>query len=245
MRPLTDAHCHAHELGEDELARLAESFEMLVAVSDDLESSLRTAALAEKFKFLVPCVGIHPWSLRSWEAVEGQLRELERVAVERGIQCLGEVGLDLAFVPQTYELQLKTLGWVLDLAKDLDLAVNMHAAKAWRQALDEVGRRGLRRVLFHWYTGPIDVLAEIATQGYLISINPTVKVSRKHLEVAKFAPLHAITFESDGPYEYRGLSLTPRLIPEAVSLVASERGVDVGELAAAASENLRRFLEVS
>ncbi len=238
----TDAHCHAHEMPPEELEAYSEVFEIIVAVSDDLESSMRTLDLAERYKFLHPCVGIHPWTVGEARDLEEQLRGLEKLVAKGGVTCLGEIGLDKAFVPQTLDRQLEVFRRLLDLARDYDLAVNLHAAKAWRLVLAEVVARGVRRALFHWFTGPLDVLREVVARGYLVSINPTVKISSKHMAVAKAAPLHAMVFESDGPYEYRGLSLRPSLVPETVQLVAEERGVAVEELVEASRENLMRFL---
>lgn len=239
----TDSHCHVHEFTESEIEEYGESFELIVAVADDLESSNRTLELAEKFPYVVPCVGVHPWSLSSASNVEEQLKALEKLASSGKARCIGEVGLDLAFTPETYSTQLAAFRRILEIAKDYNLPVNLHTAKAWRQALEEVVRSGVRRALFHWYTGPLDVLSEIVARGYIISINPTVKISEKHREIAKKAPLASITFESDGPYRYRGLHLSPRMIPESVKIVAEARSIDRSELIAIARENLLRFIE--
>lgn len=237
----TDAHCHAHEFSENELKAFEEHFEIIVGVADDMESSRRTIELARKFKYLAPCAGLHPWSLKEVN-VEEQLKELEKLVASGVVKCVGEVGLDLAFVPETFERQLAVFRLLLQIAKDYDLPVNLHTARTWRQVLEEVVRFGIKRALFHWYTGPLDVLSEIVARGYLISINPTVKISEKHRSIAKRVPLSSITFESDGPYEYRGLNLTPAMIPELVALVAEERSVHIGELVQISRENLLRFL---
>lgn len=241
MKSFTDAHCHAHEYSEAELKSFGKIFKIVVAVSDDIASSDRTLALARRFAFLAPCVGVHPWAIGD-EDTDLLVRKLEALVRTGEAFCLGEVGLDLAFVPQTFGKQLAFFRRLLDLAKDYDLPVNVHAAKAWRQAFEEVARKGVRRVLFHWYNGPLDVLSEIAARGYLISINPTVLVSPKHLEIAKRVPLSALTFESDGPYEYRGLRLDPRMIPKAVSFVAKERELEDSELIEISKTNILRFL---
>jgi TatD DNase family protein len=243
VKPFTDAHCHAHEFSDAELEGFGDSFEVIIAVSDDLASSERTLDLSKRYAFLAPCVGVHPWALGGDDLHE-LAKRLEDLVRRGGVLCLGEVGLDLAFVPQTFEKQLEFFRMVLDIAKDYDLAVNVHAAKAWRQALEEVSAKGVRRALFHWYNGPLDVLSEIVARGYLISVNPTVRLSAKHLEIAKKVPLSALTFESDGPYDYRGLHLHPRLIPETVSLVAKERGLDESELLAVSKENIMKFLDL-
>lgn len=238
----TDAHCHAHEFDEAELKKFEENFEVVIGVADDVGSSKKTLELARKFKYLLPCAGLHPWSLREVN-VEQQLSALEKLLVRGEVRCLGEIGVDLAFVPDTYEQQLAVFRRLLQIAKDHDLPVNLHTARAWRQALEEVVRFGIRRALFHWFTGPFDVLSEIAARGYLISINPTVKISEKHRNIARRAPLSAITFESDGPYKYRGLYLAPTMIPEAIVFIAEERNLDVRDLISISRENVIRFLE--
>lgn len=238
----TDAHCHAHELPIEELESYSGLFELIVAVSDDLESSERTLELARRYRFLHPCVGIHPWTVGEVESLEEQLHGIERLAAGGRVTCLGEIGLDKAFVPHTLDRQIEVFRRLLDLARDYDLAVNLHAAKAWRLVLEELVARGVRRALFHWFTGPLDVLREVVARGYLVSINPTVRISTKHMAIARAAPLHATVFESDGPYEYRGMSLKPGLVPETVRLVAEERGLSVEELVEASRENLQRLL---
>lgn len=239
----TDSHCHIYEFAESEIKEYEENFDLIVAVADDLESSERTLELAEKFSYIVPCVGVHPWSLKDITNVEEQLKALEKLASGGRARCIGEVGLDLAFTPNTYNIQLIVFRRILEIAKDYNLPVNLHTAKAWRQALEEVVSHGIRRALFHWYTGPFDVLSEIVAHGYIISINPTVKISERHREIAKRVPLASLTFESDGPYQYRGLYLSPRMIPESVKSVAEARGMDCQELITIARENLLRFIE--
>ncbi|RLE68020.1 MAG: TatD family deoxyribonuclease [Thermoprotei archaeon] len=238
----TDAHCHAHEMSVSELELYAGQFELIVAVSDDVPSSRRTLDLASQLSFIHPCIGIHPWSIGELEDLERCVRELELMIVKEGVRCLGEIGLDRAFVPETLKAQLKLFREMLSLAREYDLAVNLHAAKAWRLVLDEVVSHGIERAVFHWFTGPKDVMSEIAARGYLISINPTVAISARHMAIARAAPLHALVFESDGPYRYRGLMLNPSLIPKTVDLVAREKGVSTRELVEAARRNLYRLL---
>lgn len=239
----SDAHCHAHEFSTRELEKFSKSFRVIVAVSDDLESSLRTVKLSKDFKIIYPCIGVHPWSLKSEAVLDSTIKSIERLVKENGVQCLGEIGLDKAFMPQTMHIQYTYFTHLLDVAKDYGLAVNLHAAKTWRIVLRETLARGIKRALFHWFTGPLDVLRELVAHGYLVSINPTVKTSKKHLRVALESPLTSMVFESDGPYKYRGIYLNPDLIPETLDYIAEARGLDPRELLEKTNENLERFLE--
>ena len=59
---------------------------------------------------------------------------------------------------------------------------------------------------------------------------------------AAAAPLEYIVLESDGPYNYRGLRLSPAMIPEAARVVAEIKGVPVERVLEAARRNSERLL---
>lgn len=237
----TDAHCHTYEIDSVKLDGLCKLFNFIVSVADDAESSLKTLKLGERYKYIVPCIGIHPWSTNK-ENLDDELRLIEKLASTTDLCCLGEIGLDKAFVPETFNTQLKVFRRLLEIARDYDLAVNLHAANAWKQTFEEVLRYGIRRALFHWYSGPLDILQELVARGYFISINPAVKISTRHLSVARKVPIGALLIESDGPYLYRGLNLNPEMIPETVELLAIERNIEPSELIKITESNLLRFL---
>ncbi|HID41960.1 MAG TPA: TatD family deoxyribonuclease, partial [Pyrodictium sp.] len=67
---------------------------------------------------------------------------------------------------------------------------------------------------------------DIEASGYMISINPAVKMQRKHQAVVRNAPLSTMLTESDGPYEYRGMKLNPAMVREVVGVIASIKGIE-------------------
>ncbi len=197
---------------------------VIAAVSDDYPSSRRVLELAEGHRNkVIPCVGIHPWAV-------GKVSTEELVQVikliERGdVRCIGEVGLDKRFTPETFERQLEFFKKFVELAREYDLVLNLHAADAWRDVLDVIRKYDINKALFHWFTGPVEMLRELRDLGYYISINPAIRIQERHRRVAKEAPLEILLVESDGPYEYRGLRLEPPMTLEAVRVIAELKGV--------------------
>ena len=232
---LLDVHCHIHEVRE------AEKYGdiLIVAVSDDLESSRRTLEMARKMRNVIPCVGLHPWAIEG--GIENFAKELEKLVIE-GAPCIGEVGLDKKFVAYTYEVQLPIFKEQVKLAKEHGLSLNLHAAGAWREVFEIVLREDIDKALFHWYTGPLDLLKEIESVGYFISVNPAVVVQEKHRKVVEEASMSVILTESDSPYEYRGLNLSPDKVEESVKEIASIKGLDEEEVVTKLFNNLRRYL---
>ena len=234
-----DAHVHLHEFDRESAARFAEKF-ILIAVSDDYESSLKTLELAQAFK-IHPCVGIHPWEAHkvSDEEVGRTLKLLERGEVV----FIGEVGLDKKFIPKTFERQLEIFRKFLKAAEELSLLVNLHAAGAWKEVLEELERHNIERAIFHWYTGPLSILEKIDEKGYKITVKPAVKIQNKMRKIVKEAPLSVILTESDGPYNYRGINLTPEIIPDTVKTIAQIKGLDQNTVAEKIHQNANKILD--
>jgi len=237
LRLYADAHCHLHEYSLEEAGRLAEGH-YIAAVSEDYETSLRTLEMA-RLGGVWPCVGLHPWEVGR---LADPLGEAERVAALAGeASCIGEVGLDRRFVPQSYGEQLPVFRVMVEAAVEMGLPLNLHSPGAWREVYTVLREYGVEKAVFHWYTGPLDLLREIVGEGYYVSVNAAAVIQEKMRRVAREAPLESIVVESDGPYSYRGLSLAPPMVREAVKVVAREKGLDVEEVRAAVLENTFRL----
>jgi TatD DNase family protein len=238
-----DMHCHCSELPRGELEAVLESHPGLtiVAVSEEPESLVETVELAQSFPGrLVPCAGFHPWVIG--EASLAGLEEVLRWAYRLGLGCLGEVGLDRRFVPQTWRVQVSVFSRVLEAARELDAMVNIHAPDAWADALSMLIDHGVERAMFHWYTGPQTLIHAIGEAGYKISINPALRIQRKHREIARLTPLDYMVTESDGPYNYKGLRLSPAMIPETINTIASLHNTTPQQAAEKLAENARKLL---
>ncbi len=238
-----DMHVHLYEFGDSEIEEMLTKNPdlVLVAVSDDLDSLERTLRLYEAYPDrIVPCAGFHPWSIG--EAPLSQVDEILRIAYRSDVACIGEVGLDKKFVPHTWETQLEVFKRFLEYAAEVDSFVNVHSPDAWQDALSLLLSSGVGKAMFHWYTGPQDLIPVIGEAGYKVSLNPALKIQKKHLAIARTVPLEYIVLESDGPYNYRGLRLTPLLIKEAVDVIAKERRVNALDVLEAAKVNSERLI---
>ena len=234
-----DVHCHLHEFDEEEIKSFKDF--IIVAVADDLETSNKTLMLAQKYGNILPCIGIHPWVVD--ETPMSHLRDFERLLANHEVAGIGEVGLDKRFVPNSYSRQLEFFKVFIKMAVDYDLPMNIHAPDAWRDVYELLVRYDVNKAVIHWYTGPLDLLEEIVGKGYYISINPALELQKKHMKVAVEVDLRAMLVESDGPYEYRGLKLTPRMIPKLMGLIADMRGIKIQELQSIVEMNFRRLFK--
>ncbi len=223
-----DSHIHAHEYSLEELKTFS-STTVLVGVSEDMESSNITLKLSDELEDFVPCVGIHPWE--ALRASEKDVSTIGELLSTMNKPCLGEVGLDRKFTPETIDKQKEVFEKLLYYAQKYNAIVNLHTAGTWRETFEFVRDHGISKAVFHWYTGPLDLIEKIVSLGYYISVNAAALVQKKSIDVIKRTPIEMMLTESDGPYKYRGgLMLGPKLIPRLYQLISSLKGLNLSSL---------------
>jgi len=234
-----DSHIHLNEYSEERISSLCGRDDVvLIAVSEDLRSSLTNISIEKRCPNVRAAVGIHPWNVGKVSADE-LAKVLELVG---SVGFVGEVGLDKRFTPETFDLQLKIFSEFVTRALSSRKALLLHAAGAWREVLEILSRSAVETAVIHWYTGPLEYLKNIEELGYFIGVNVALLRQPKMREVVKQAPLDIMLTESDGPYEYRGLRLEPELIPELIREIAVIKGVEIEEVMTAVYNNYLKLV---
>ncbi|MEM0359693.1 MAG: TatD family hydrolase [Candidatus Hadarchaeales archaeon] len=238
-----DTHSHLDELPELE-RELQEARECgvvaVVGVGMERESNGKILQLAREHRnFVLPAIGLHPWSLpREPE------RELEflREHVE-GVVALGEVGMDLK-IPKPPELQRAVLREVVKIAEEWEKPLLLHARWAWKEVLEEVRGKDLPPSVFHWYSGPEELVAEILDQGHYLSVTPALEYSPPHRSALKVCPVERILLETDSPVKYGGKEARPKDVVRSLKALSELKGMDGEEVARLTTENAERVFGV-
>ena len=212
----------------------------IICVAEDLESSMKSLSLAEEFPNIIPFIGIHPWNVE--EVSRSELENVIQLVEKRDdIRGLGEVGLD-GKIRKTYEKQMEIFKRFCILASEYDLPMNIHARAAWREVLEILRKYDVEYAIIHWFSGPIELLEEIALSEYFITINPAVRIQERHRRVLEEASMEMILTESDGPYNYRGLSLRPDMIKDLVKYIAEVKGASEEVVEESIASNFRKLI---
>ena len=240
---LIDGHVHLDALKDvDSAIRRAgdAGIEKIVGVGMDLASNRKILALAGRFAgFVLPAVGYHPWSIRK-EDMQETLDHIER-CLEYCV-ALGEVGLDYR-VKVKKRLQREVFERLLDLAARLDKPVIIHTRFSQSRCLDMVTAAGVRSAVFHWYSGPLDILEQILDRGFFVSATPALAFSRNHRAAIQAAPMDRILIETDAPVAYNGEVSEPSFLIRTVRALAGLKGIPEEEVVRATSGNMHRFLQ--
>ena len=240
---ISDVHCHLHEYSDEDIEAFTKLNMLIIAVSDDYSSSLRTLKLSRRYTWVIPALGIHPWVIKNTSMNEA--RTITKLIMENKVKIIGETGLDTRFVPNTIEYQRKVFRYFLEFASEFRLSMNIHSPNTWNEVFESLLQYNIPTAIFHWYTGPQHLLKEFEAQGFFISINPALTIQKRHREIARIAPINIILLESDGPYNYRGLNLGPHMVKNTLEYLARLREVDVKELVKSIENNFCKFMKLS
>jgi TatD DNase family protein len=175
----------------------------------------RVAALAQRFPFVRPSYGVHPWDVAGrspqWaDALRARLLAEPRAAV-------GEIGIDRWILesarpedlppgqlpPSPLAEQIEVFLAQLALAVELDRPASIHCLQAWGKLEELLRSRPLPRrgLLLHAYGGPAEMVPGLAQLGAYFSFNGAFLAERKTRQRAAFraVPAHRLLVETDAP----------------------------------------------
>ena len=238
---LIDSHAHLNEIDQiDEViqrARLA-GVNRIVAVGMDLDSNVKTLEIEARFFGIVfPAIGYHPWSIKD-EKIDETLEFID----ENLENCcaLGEVGLDYK-VKIKKAIQQKVFQKALELAHIHNKPAIIHSRYSYERTHQMAQASGIEKAVFHWYSGPLDVLNLIIKDGHYISATPALTYSKHHQTAIAHTPLDRILIETDCPVSYQGKVSEPRDLIKtlnALSKIKKEPAVMIGRVT---TENAMKF----
>ena len=85
---------------------------------------------------------------------------------------IGEIGLDFSKEGITTKNdQVFILRKLLEKLKGKKKIVSVHSRKAEREMVDLLREYEIENVIFHWYSGPIDLITPILDMGFYFSVN--------------------------------------------------------------------------
>jgi len=245
---LIDSHAHLEmkefDADREEVIRRAgnEGVAFIVTVGTNLKLSLKAVNLAEKHENIYAAVGIHPHdAAKTDKNTLDALKEL--VNTRKKIVAYGEIGLDFFRNISPREKQLEVFGMQLELAKELNLPVIIHDREAHQQSLEIVRASGVRRGVFHCFSGDYEMAKKCIDLGFYISIPGVVTFDKSKTiqDVAGRVPLSSLLLETDAPYltpvPHRGKRNEPSFIVHTAKKVAEIKNISWEDVARETSLN--------
>jgi TatD DNase family protein len=242
--PIIDTHVHLDQINNPEEAILEArkaGLSGIVAVGMDRASNEKNLAFSRQYSNVVfPAIGYHPWNI-TISGIRDNLDFLEK-HLEKAV-AIGEIGLDFKMA-LAREIQQGVFEEILGLAWKKNKPVIVHARLSYEESFETVRKHNLKKAVFHWYSGPLDVLKELLLMGYYISATPALSYSPKHREAVTAAPLKQILIETDSPTAFQGLVSSPAQVWQALTELSKIKGIPIEEAALKTTQNARDFFGI-
>ena len=194
---------------------------------------------------LYPAYGLHPMFLTEHRPEHlDELRDwIER---ERPV-AVGECGLDFFVEGLDADAQRFYFRRQLELARDFDLPVILHARRALDEVIATLRSVGNSSGVVHSFSGSEEQARQLWKLGFCVGLGGpiTYERARRLRGIATTMPLEFLLLETDSPdqplHGHQGVRNEPALLREVCECIAALRGASSEEIAAATTRNAERL----
>ena len=231
-----DMHCHLAFManGEEVAAEAQAAGTLLFAntVTMNEYASMRKRFAA--FDNVRVGLGTHPW----WVDDSFDLDRFERLAARE--RFIGEIGLDLGRRHEdNRRAQLDAFTLAANIcARQANKVISLHAVHASQEVFDTLKNAATLDTctcIFHWFTGPSDLLKRAVLAGCFFSVGPRMLATGKGREYVKAIPASQMLLETDTPpeqgmrYSYAELNAELAKAAEGVAAIKGAEALEIIE----------------
>lgn len=250
MIELVDSHTHIDtgEFDVDRAAALARARaagvtrQIVPAIALSGFAKLRDLCAAERGLF--PAYGLHPMYLA--EHAPAHLQELRGWIERERPVAVGECGLDFFIDGLDAEAQRTYFRAQLELAREFELPVVVHARRAVDEVTQALRSAGVNAGVVHSFSGSREQAQQLWKLGFCIGLGGPITYERAHRlrDIVASMPLEFLLLETDSPdqplHGHQGGRNEPALLADVCACVAALRGTTSEEIAAATTRNAER-----
>ena len=195
---IVDTHCHFDMMPDPEAyIRFKEKSGDIVIGMTNLPSHFKAGLpYVKTYQHIRLALGLHPLLVGdNYDEVSLFKRNIDITSY------IGEIGLDFSRegIARKAE-QIRVLRDLLESLKGKNKIISVHSRKAERELLNLLSEYDISNVIFHWYSGPTEIIPEIISRGYYFSINEAMTKSKNGRSIIEKVPKNRILTESDAPF---------------------------------------------
>lgn len=250
---------HAHLYGEEFDGDRTEMVERALAAGvyqlllPNIDSSTISGMLSLEQQFpevCIPMMGVHPCYVN--ENVEQELRIVREWLEKRSFKAIGEIGLDFYHDLTYTEQQYKAFREQLELARQYQLPVSIHARESTQECIEVVKslQDGNLSGVFHCFSGTPEQAKHVIDLGFYLGIGGVVTFKKAGLDkLLEDIDLQHIILETDAPYlapvPYRGKRNESSYIPLIGERIADVKNLTIDDIAAITTSNALKLFKTN
>ncbi|MCP3660476.1 MAG: TatD family hydrolase [Bacteroidetes bacterium] len=235
----THAHLLMSKFDEDRDTVINRAFSAginkIIEVSYDEYSSEKATIFSAQYDNIFASIGVHPHDALNF--TEHTLTKFQKLAKNKTVVAIGEIGLDYYRNLSPKKNQLKVFQKQLDLAQKLDLPVIIHCRDAHEDMQAVLKKYSCQfRGVIHSYSGDLNDANFYISRGFLLGIGGPLTYKNNHRlkEVVKEIDLKKIILETDAPYlppvPHRGKRNEPSYLHYVVEEISNLKNINASEV---------------
>ena len=252
---LFDSHAHYNDEkfdnDRDETIKeiLSKNISNIVCAGYNLEGSKQAIEIANKYNEIYATCGISPNDIT--EESLNELNEIEKIAINKKVVAIGEIGLDYYWVKDNKDKQKELFIKQIEIANRLDLPIVIHTRDAVMDTIDILKNKIKcnNTGVFHCCPLNIELVKEAVKLGYYISFSGVITFKNaKPEEVVKYVPENRLLIETDSPYlspePNRGKRNNSMNVEYVARKIAEIRNSSYNEIVEITSNNAKRIFKI-
>lgn len=198
---IIDTHCHFDMMPQPEayIRRREQAGDIVIGMTNLPSHFLMGRPHLKGYKHIRLALGLHPLLVDDGKTQLALFRQL----VDQ-TSYIGEIGLDFSREGiATKGEQVTVLRELLSAIRDKKKIVSVHSRKAEKELLALLCEYEIENVIFHWYSGSVDLIPAILSKGYYFSVNEAMCLSKNGRAIIEKIPRERVLTETDAPYNER------------------------------------------
>ena len=250
-----DTHCHLDfENFDDDRESVVQrsiknKIEAIITIGTNVETSVKSIELSEKFATVFAAVGIHPNDANS--ANKKSIQKIYDISASPKVVAIGEIGLDYYRDYTPADIQKELFRTQLKIAREKELPVIIHNRQAHSDIYDilvEEKSTDLKGVM-HSFDGDMHFLDSVLSYNFYVSFTGVITFKNANYdELVKRVPLENLLLETDSPFltpvPFRGKRNEPSYVTYVAEKIAQVKNIPVEELAKITTENARNLFKL-
>ena len=228
----TDIHCHlTHNSFKKDLDFVVKRAKDVLIITSgvNLEDDKEVLELCRRYKNVKAGLGLYPIDgLRLDE--KGLNESLSFIKRNKNrLLYLGEAGLDYK-ESDDKKKQKEIFFRVIELAEKIKKPLLVHSREAELDCVKMLEKSSLKKIIFHCFTGGLDLAKRIEGNGWSFSIPCNIVKSGHFQELAKIIDISRLFTETDSPFLSPGSGRNePGFVVESIKKIAEIKKLDIIE----------------
>ena len=224
-----------------------------INIGCDINTSIKSCELANKYNFIYATVGIHPSEIgANTEEIEEQVEELKNLAKENlKVVAIGEIGLDYHWQNDNKDLQKEAFIKQIELANELNLPISIHTRDAIDDTIAIIKSTKIESGgILHCCPFNRELVRHGLEAGLYVAFGGTCtfKNSKNADEIIKMVSFEKMLIETDSPYlapePHRGTRNDSRNLKYVIQKIADVKECEPDHVAQITYQNAMKLFKI-